>query len=72
MKPLSRTGAQRSVEIEATTTKDAIDEALKRLGVKKKQVNVRVLSEEQRGLFGMKGAKQVKVRVTVKETVHSS
>lgn len=56
-----------SVEIEAATTKEAIDAALKRLGVKKEQISVRVLSEEQRGLFGMRGAKPVKIRVTVKE-----
>lgn len=56
-----------SVEIEAATTKEAIDAALKHLGVKKDQISVRVLSEEQRGLFGMRGAKPVKIRVTVKQ-----
>ncbi len=56
-----------SVEIQAGTTKEAIDAALKHLGVKKEQVSVSVLSEEQRGLFGMRGAKPVKVRVTIKE-----
>ena len=56
-----------SVEIEAATTQEAIDAALKHLGVKKDQISVRVLSEEQRGLFGMRGAKPVKVRVTVKD-----
>ena len=64
--------APKSVEIEASTTEEAIDAALKHLGVKKDQVSVRVLSEEQRGLFGMRGAKPVKVRVTVKETIRSS
>ncbi len=64
--------ANKSVEIEAATTEEAIDAALKHLGVKKDQVSVCVLSEEQRGLFGMKGAKPVKVRVTVKGTVRSS
>lgn len=59
--------ANKSVEIEASTTEEAIDTALKHLDVKKDQVNVRVLSEEQRGLFGMRGAKPVKVRVTVKD-----
>ncbi len=62
----------KSVEIEASTTEEAIDAALKHLGVKKDQVSVRVLSEEQRGLFGMRGAKPVKVRVTIKETVRGS
>ena len=55
------------IEIEATTTEEAIELALKQLGVKKEQVNIRILSEEQRGLFGMEGAKPVKVRVTVKQ-----
>jgi spoIIIJ-associated protein len=57
----------KSIEIEATTLEEAMDMALKQLGVKKEQVNIRILSEEQKGLFGMQGAKPVKVRVTVKK-----
>ena len=56
----------KSVELSAPTLKEAVATALKQLRVAKEQVTIRVLSEEQKGLFGMEGAKPVKVRVTVK------
>lgn len=54
-----------SIEAEGRDTKEAISTALKALGVSKDRVKVQVLSEERRGLFGMKGASQAKVRITV-------
>ncbi len=57
----------KSIEIEGKTTKEAIQEALQKLGVSRDKVKVKVLSEGQSGLFGMKGLKQVKVKVTLKE-----
>ena len=40
--------------------------ALKKLQVKKDQVNIKILSEEHKGLFGMHGNKLAKVKVTLK------
>lgn len=57
----------RSIEVEAKTPQEAIKIALKKLGVPRSKVEVKVLSEEDKGLFGMEGAKLAKVRVTVKE-----
>ncbi|MFH1753404.1 MAG: Jag N-terminal domain-containing protein [Candidatus Omnitrophota bacterium] len=54
-----------SIEAEGRSTKEAIDTALKSLGVPKDRVKVQVLAEERKGLFGMKGAAQAKVRITV-------
>jgi len=54
-----------SIESEGKSTKEAIAMALKKLGVPKDRVKVQVLSEERKGLFGMKGASQAKVRITV-------
>ena len=54
-----------SIEAEGRSTKEAISIALERLRVPKKRVRVQVLSEERKGLFGMKGASQAKVRITV-------
>jgi len=54
-----------SIEVEGINTKEAISTALKKLGVSKKRVKVQVLSEERKGLFGMEGASQAKVRITV-------
>lgn len=57
----------RSVEVEGKTVEEAIRIALKRLGIPKEKTTIKILTEEDRGLFGMKGAKPAKVRVTVKE-----
>lgn len=54
-----------TIEAEGRNTKEAITVALKNLGVSKNRVKVQILSEERKGLFGMKGASQAKVRVTV-------
>ena len=53
-----------SIEAEGRNTKEAIGSALKTLGVTKNRVRVQVLSEERKGLFGMKGASQAKVKIT--------
>ncbi|MFH0840284.1 MAG: Jag N-terminal domain-containing protein [Candidatus Omnitrophota bacterium] len=57
----------KTIEVEARTTKEAIDIALYRLHVTKDKVNIKVLSEEHKGLFGMEGHKLAKVKVTLKE-----
>jgi len=56
------------IEAEAKTIKEAIEKALNMLGARKEQVDVKVLAEEQRGLFNMGGAKPARVRVTLKNT----
>ena len=57
----------KSIETQGATAKEAIKKALGILGVSRDQVDVKVLAEENKGLFGMKGVKQAKVRVTLKE-----
>lgn len=57
----------KSIEAEGRTSQEAIEIALKRLGVSRNQVKVEILSEENRGLFGMKGAKPARVKVTLKK-----
>jgi len=56
----------RSIEVEGRTVQDAITKALTLLRVPRNAVAVRVLAEENKGLFGMRGAKPAKVRVTLK------
>ena len=56
-----------SIEVEGRTSQEAIKIALKKLGVSRHQVKIEILSEEDKGLFGMKGAKAAKVRVTLKK-----
>lgn len=54
-----------TIEVEGRTTQEAIDVALDKLGVSKNLVKIKILSEERKGLFGMKGARQAKVKVTI-------
>jgi len=59
---------KKSIEIEARTTKEAIEQSLKTLKVKRDQVEIKILAEGEKGLFGMEGASKAKVRVTVKDS----
>jgi len=56
-----------SIEIEGSTVEAAVQKALKELKVPRQKVKIEVLSDEEKGLFGMPGAKPAKVRVTIKE-----
>ncbi|MBN3038748.1 MAG: Jag N-terminal domain-containing protein [Candidatus Omnitrophica bacterium] len=56
-----------SIEVEGRTSQEAIKIALKQLGVSRNQVRVEILSEENKGLFGMEGARPARVRVTLKK-----
>lgn len=56
-----------SLEIEGKTVEEAVKKALKEFRVSRNHVKIQVLSEEEKGLFGMPGAKPAKVRVTLKK-----
>ena len=58
---------KKSIEVEAKTTQEAIKIALEKLHVKKEDVEIRILREEHKGLFGMEGAEPAKVKVVVKK-----
>ncbi|HDZ76951.1 MAG TPA: hypothetical protein ENH41_02580 [Candidatus Omnitrophica bacterium] len=53
-----------SIEIEGRTVEEAIKKALKQLKAKRLEVDIKILSEETKGLFGMPGAKPAKIRAT--------
>lgn len=57
----------KSIETEAKTPEEAIEKALTILKVDREQVKIKILSEEERGLFGMEGAHLAKVRVTLRK-----
>ena len=48
------------------TVEEAIQNGLSALGVSREDVNIKVVNEEQRGLFGMEGADQAKIIITMK------
>jgi predicted RNA-binding protein Jag len=54
-----------SIEVEGRTVEEAVKKALKALKIERSKVKIAVLSEEEKGLFGMAGAKPAKVRVSV-------
>jgi spoIIIJ-associated protein len=58
---------KKSIEIEGSTVADAIKRALSQLKVSRNDINVKIVSEEQKGLFGMNGAKPAKIIVTIRE-----
>lgn len=51
------------IEVEAKTAHEAIKIALSKLGLKRTEVKISVLREENKGLFSMQGTKLAKVRV---------
>jgi len=55
-----------SIEVEGNTVAEAIKKALAELRLRRSQVKIEVLSEEEKGLFGMPGAKPAKIRVSLK------
>lgn len=55
-----------SIEIRGRTVEEAINKGLQELGVARDQVDVELLNEGSRGLFGLGGTEAV-VRLTVKE-----
>lgn len=56
-----------SIEIEGKTPEEAIEKALEVLDAPREKVKVEILDEGSKGLFGMIGSKQAKVRATLLE-----
>lgn len=63
---ISKNPQKKSIEVQGKTSKEAIEKALKILGVKRDQVTITILCEETKGLFGMEGQRLAKVRVTLR------
>ena len=59
------------IEVEEDTTEEALEAALKELGVSRDQVSVKVIHEPTKGILGL-GAKLAKIRVTLKEDISST
>jgi spoIIIJ-associated protein len=58
----------KSQEFEGSTVEDAINKAMKHLGLKREQLEIKVVCEEHRGLFGMRGAHPAKIKVSLKSS----
>lgn len=55
----------KSIEAEGSTVEEAIKKALSVLNLSRDKVKIEILSEEEKGLFGMAGARPAKIKVTV-------
>lgn len=55
-----------SLEFEGATIEEAIDKAEKTFNVSRETLSIKVVCEEKRGLFGMRGAKLAKIKVSRK------
>ena len=55
-------------EFEGSTVENAIKKALKSLKVTREKIDVKIVCEEKKGLFGMEGAKLAKIKVTIKRS----
>ena len=57
-----------SIEVEGKTPEEAIGKALEMLDAPRERVKVEVLDEGSKGLFGMIGSKQAKIRATLMDS----
>jgi spoIIIJ-associated protein len=57
---------RKNFEFEGSSVEEAITKAIAKMGVAREDLSVRIVSEEQKGLFGMQGAKPAKIIVSVK------
>ena len=60
------TDMSKAMEFEGNTMEAAIKKAVKALNVPRETLNIKLVCEEQRGLFGMEGAKAAKIKVSIK------
>lgn len=53
------------IEVEGRTVEEAVKKASSILKVSRRQLHIKVVAEEQKGLFGMSGAKPAKILASV-------
>ena len=53
-------------EFEGQTTEEAIKKAEKSMGIDREKMQIKVVCEEKKGLFGMRGAKLAKIKAVKK------
>lgn len=53
-------------EFEGSTVEEAIGKAEKSFGVPRETLEIKIVCEEKRGLFGMRGAKLAKIKAVKK------
>lgn len=57
----------KNIEFYGSTVEEAIKNALTELSVSREELQIKVVSEEKKGLFGMQGEKPAKIIVNFKK-----
>jgi spoIIIJ-associated protein len=60
--------SQNVQEFEGATVNEAIKNALTILNLRREDVDIKIVCEEKKGLFGMEGAKPAKIKVILKKS----
>ncbi|MCA9400513.1 MAG: Jag N-terminal domain-containing protein [Candidatus Omnitrophica bacterium] len=60
-------GMKNAIEVEGSSVEDAIQKAVGILKIPREQINIKIVCEEKKGLFGMEGAKPAKIKAAPKE-----
>lgn len=60
------TNGHSEAEFEGHTTEEAIRKAEKSFGVDREKMRIKIVCEEQKGLFGMRGTKLAKIKAIKK------
>ena len=61
--------SKKEIEVEGVSVEDAINKALGILKVAREDIDVKIVCEEKKGLFGMEGAVKAKIKVSLKKKV---
>ncbi len=56
----------KEIEVEGKTVQEAIEKGLKKTGLSKDDVDIKILSEGKAGLFGLMGANPAKIKISSK------
>lgn len=62
---MNKPSKNNDIEVEAGTVEEAIKKALDELKLPRRKVKIEVLSEGEKGLFGMSGAKPARIRASI-------
>ena len=64
--------SKKSFEFDGVNVEEAINKALKVLNISREEINIKIVCEEKKGLFGMEGAKPAKIKIQFKKNIKNS
>ena len=64
--------SKKNFEFEGADVEEAINKALESLKVSRDELNIKIVCEEKKGLFGMEGAKPAKIKISFKKNSNKS